>query len=130
MFDAPDAVTACTRRNRSNTPLQALTLLNDQAFFECAQGLAARVLKEGGTGDDDRLAYGFRLCTARRPNAHEQEVLARLLAKEREKYTAAADEAKRLAPADLPMGTDAVEFAAWTAVGRVLLNLDESITRE
>ena len=130
VFDAPDAGSACTRRNRSDTPLQALTLLNDQAFFEFAQALASRVLKEGGTGDDDRLAYGFRLCTARRPNAHERDVLARLLAKQREKYAAAPDEAKRLAPADLPAGADAVEFAVWTAVGRVLLNLDETITRE
>ena len=115
VFDAPEGVSACTRRNRSDTPLQALTLLNDQAFFECAQALAARILKEGGAGDDERLAYGFRLCTARRPKAHEREVLDRLLAKQREKYAAT--------------GTDA-ETAAWTAVGRVLLNLDEFITRE
>jgi mono/diheme cytochrome c family protein len=130
VFDAPDGGLTCTRRNRSDTPLQALTLLNDQAFFECAQALAARVMKEGGTGDDDRLAYGFRLCTARLPKEHEREVLAKLLAKEREKYAASPDEAKRLALADLPQGTDAVEFAAWMAVGRVLLNLDETITRE
>jgi hypothetical protein len=109
VFDAPDATSACTRRNRSDTPLQALTLLNDQAFFECAQGLATRVLMEGGTRDEDRLAYGFRLCTARQPNAREREVLGRLLAKQQEKYA---------------------DAAAWTAVGRVLLNLDEFITRE
>ncbi len=115
VFDAPDAGSACTRRNRSDTPLQALTLLNDQAFFEFAQALAGRMMKEGGTGDDDRLAYGFRLCTARLPNAHEREVLVRLLAKEREKNAA--------------KGADA-ETTAWTAVGRVLLNLDETITRE
>ncbi len=72
VFDAPDGGLTCTRRNRSDTPLQALTLLNDQAFFECAQALASRVLKDGGTGDDDRLAYGFRLCTARRPNARRE----------------------------------------------------------
>jgi Protein of unknown function (DUF1553)/Protein of unknown function (DUF1549)/Planctomycete cytochrome C len=109
VFDAPDSTSACTRRNRSDTPLQALTLLNDQAFFECAQGLAARILKEGGTNDNDRLAYGFRLCTARLPSTREREVLGRLLAREREKYA---------------------DTAAWTAVGRVLLNLDEFITRE
>jgi Protein of unknown function (DUF1553) len=130
VFDAPDGSLTCTRRNRSDTPLQALTLLNDQAFFECAQALAARVMKEGGTSDDDRLAYGFRLCTSRPPKDREREVLARLLAKEREKYAAAPDEAKRLAPAELPQGADAVEFAAWAEVGRVLLNLDETITRE
>jgi mono/diheme cytochrome c family protein len=116
VFDAPDSTSACTRRNCSDTPLQALTLLNDQAFFECAQGLAARVLKEGGTGDNERLAYGFRLCTARLPNAREREVLSRLLTKQREKY-------------NVSTGSDA-ESALWTAVGRVLLNLDEFITRE
>jgi hypothetical protein len=111
VFDAPDSTSACTRRNRSDTPLQALTLLNDQAFFECAQGLATRILKDGGTGDIERLAYGFCLCTARLPNAREREVLGRLLVKQREKYAHA-------------------DADAWTAVGRVLLNLDEFITRE
>jgi Protein of unknown function (DUF1549)/Protein of unknown function (DUF1553)/Planctomycete cytochrome C len=114
VFDAPDSTSACTRRNRSDTPLQALTLLNDQAFFECAQGLGKRILNEGGTGDDDRLAYGFRLCMARLPNTREREVLGRLLAKEREKNATTGDG----------------ESAPWTAVGRVLLNLDEFITRE
>jgi mono/diheme cytochrome c family protein len=109
VFDAPDSTSACTRRNRSDTPLQALTLLNDQAFFECAQSLAKRILKEGGAEDGERLAYGFQLCTARTPNVREREALDRLLAKERGK------------------GDDT---SAWTAVGRVLLNLDEFITRE
>jgi hypothetical protein len=111
VFDAPDGGLTCTRRNRSDTPLQALTLLNDQAFFECAQALAGRMMKEGGTGDEYRLDYGFRLCTSRLPNRHERDVLQRLLAKERENSADA-------------------ETTAWTAVGRVLLNLDETITRE
>src|SRR5262249_27744179 len=61
VFDAPESTTSCTRRNRSNTPLQALTLLNDQAFYEFAQGLAARVLREGPADDARRLPYPFRL---------------------------------------------------------------------
>jgi mono/diheme cytochrome c family protein len=130
VFDAPDGGLTCTRRNRSDTPLQALTLLNDEAFVECAQALAVRMRKEGGTSDDERLACGFRLCTARRPNGHEPEILARLLAKERKKYAAAPEEAKGLAPADASGSAEAVEAAAWTEVGRVLLNLDETITRE
>src|SRR5205823_14080902 len=67
VFDAPEANSACTRRNRSNTPLQALTLLNDQAFFEFAQGLAARVLRGVPTDDSERLRHAFYLMLARPP---------------------------------------------------------------
>jgi mono/diheme cytochrome c family protein len=108
VFDAPDASTTCTRRNRSNTPLQALTLLNDQGFYELAQGLANRIMKEGGNDDDSRLAYGFRLCVARQPKPAERELLAGLLQQE----------------------SGRGEVNAWTTVARVLLNLDEFITRE
>jgi hypothetical protein len=109
VFDAPDASTACTRRNRSNTPLQALTLLNDQGFYELAQGLASRVLKEGGTDNVGQVDYAFRLCLARAPKPAETETLTRLL----QQSSAGRN------PHD-----------AWTAVARVLLNLDEFITRE
>jgi hypothetical protein len=108
VFDAPDATQSCTRRNRSNTPLQALTLLNDQGFFELAQGLAGRIVREVAAGDKARLAHAFRLCLGRTPGAREQEVLLRLLRQQ------------------CPDG----EFAAWTSVARALLNLDEFITRE
>src|SRR5438552_303018 len=64
VFDAPDSNSTCTRRNRSNTPLQALTLLNDQAFFEFAQALAARVLTEVKSGDGERIRHAFQLCLA------------------------------------------------------------------
>jgi hypothetical protein len=107
VFDAPDATQTCTRRNRSNTPLQALTLLNDQGFFELAQGLAGRVLRESPSGDDQRLAYAFALCLGRRPSEREQEILSRLLRQ-----------------------SGGEEGAAWTSVARALLNLDEFITRE
>jgi hypothetical protein len=110
VFDAPDAGTACTRRNRSNTPLQALTLLNDQGFFEFARALAARVLNEGPADDAGRVAYAFRLCVGRLPKERERQVLLRLLQREREAATPDA--------------------TAWTSVARVLLNLDEFITRE
>jgi mono/diheme cytochrome c family protein len=108
VFDAPDAVSACTRRNRSNTPLQALTLLNDQGFFEFAQALAGRILRECPGDNRERIAYAFHLCLGRQPNDREQQTIERLLQKQRE--------AK---PRD-----------AWTSVARVLLNLDEFITRE
>jgi mono/diheme cytochrome c family protein len=130
VFDAPESTTACTRRNRSNTPLQALTLLNDQAFFEFAQGLAARVLKESAGGDEDRLRYAFRLCLARSPSAGELKRLGEFLSHQRAEFASAPEEARRLVPAEMPPQTDVPQLAAWTMVARVLLNLDEFITRE
>jgi mono/diheme cytochrome c family protein len=129
VFDAPDATTTCTRRNRSNTPLQALTLLNDQAFFEFAQALAQRVLRECDGGDEERLAYAFRLCLVRGPAPREQAVLARLLERRRAALARSPDEVKALAPASAT-GDEAVRLAAWVCVARALLNLDEFITRE
>ena len=107
VFDAPEALSTCTRRNRSNTPLQALTLLNDQGFYEFAQAMAARILREGQS-DDERIAYAFRLCLGRHPNKREYQALERLLQRQHE----------------------AKPLDAWTTVARVLLNLDEFITRE
>jgi hypothetical protein len=130
VFDAPDSTTTCTRRNRSNTPLQALTLLNDQAYLEFAQGLATRVLREVKTDDAERLRYAFGLCVARSPSGREQKILADLLTRQRTDFAADAQAARLLVPAQLPVQTNATEFAAWTAVARVLLNLDEFITRE
>jgi mono/diheme cytochrome c family protein len=130
VFDAPESTTTCTRRNRSNTPLQALTLLNDQAFFEFAQGLAARVLKEGKPENGQRLRYAFRLCLARQPSPVEANRLDRLLTRLLAEYRAAPQEAKALGPAPAPAPADAPQLAAWTTVARVLLNLDEFITRE
>src|SRR4029077_9970306 len=72
VFDAPNAVSSCTRRIRSNTPLQALTLLNDQGFFEFAQGLSARVQKEAKPSDSERIRYAFRLCLGREPSPSEE----------------------------------------------------------
>ncbi|CAN5882270.1 DUF1553 domain-containing protein [soil metagenome] len=112
-FDAPDASLACTRRVRSNTPLQALMLLNDQAFFEFAQALASRVLEEGPSEDAGRLDLAFQLCLARLPEPVERARLQELLDQQR---------------ARSPAGE--AEHSAWTLVARVLLNLDEFITRE
>jgi Protein of unknown function (DUF1553)/Protein of unknown function (DUF1549)/Planctomycete cytochrome C len=108
-FDAPDATRACTRRMRSNTPLQALTLLNDRASIEFAEALAARVLREGPADNPGRLALAFRLTLARTPTDGELRRLTALL-----------DDARAADP----------DREAWTTVSRVLLNLDEFITRE
>jgi hypothetical protein len=109
-FDAPNGEMSCVRRARSNTPLQALTTLNEPLFVESAQALAARTLKEAGTSDRDRIAYAFRLCTSRQPTAEESAVLLKFL------QSSGRD----------PQGRD----AALTAVARVILNLDETITKE
>jgi mono/diheme cytochrome c family protein len=130
VFDAPDAGTTCTRRNRSNTPLQALTLLNDQGYLELAQGLASRALRDAADGDEARLRFVFRLCVAREPSPRERQTLLRLLARQREALARSPQDAKALVPADLPKGADLTEAAAWTMVARALLNLDEFITRE
>ena len=122
VFDAPDSTNACTRRPRSNTPLQALTLLNDKAYFEFAQGMAKRVLDEGGDSNADRLDYAFQLCVAREPAAEERDQLSEFLAQQLDELQTNRDEAQAIA--------ETPELAAWTAVSRVLLNLDELITRE
>ncbi|WP_020472806.1 PSD1 and planctomycete cytochrome C domain-containing protein [Zavarzinella formosa] len=123
IFDAPDANTSCTRRTRSNTPLQALTLLNDSAFYEYAQALAARIVKEGGGDDPAKLRHGFQLCMGRQPTAKELARLTVFLGRQQSELTANPAEAKKLSP-------DAPELAPWVMVARVLLNLDEFITRE
>jgi mono/diheme cytochrome c family protein len=129
-FDAPDANFACTRRVRSNTPLQALTLANDRGFMELAQGLAARILTEGPDYDDGRIRHGFRCALGREPGEAEASRLATFLATQRERFAADAAAAKVATPAALPEGIGPAEAAAWTALARVLLNLDEFITRE
>jgi hypothetical protein len=129
-FDAPDPTQACTRRNRSNTPLQALTLLNDAGFIEFAQGLAVRVLKEAPADDAGRIGYAFRLCTSRLPSVDEARVLSAVLAQQRTAFSASPKEAANLAGGKAPAGTAEEEFAAWVMVARVVLNLDETITRE
>jgi hypothetical protein len=115
VFDAPDAFSTCTRRLRSNTPLQALTLLNDQQFYEMAQALAAKVLREGKGSNNDRLDYAFRLCVSRHPSMAELQRLSELL----------ASELRQPGPDEMK-----APLLAWTTAARVLLNLDETITRE
>src|SRR5262249_34838390 len=115
---------------RSNTPLQALTLLNDMAFVECAQALAVRVLREGRADDRERIRYAFRLCLGRTPKAAEEDRLARLLKTLQTELTESPEEAPKLVPSTLPGGMDVRQAAAWTMLSRVLMNLDEFITRE
>ena len=134
VFDTPDAFASCTRRIRSNTPLQALTLLNDPAFFEISQGLAERLIQEGGNTDETRIETGFRLCLARKPSLYEASVLKSFLNKQRALYTDVDTKILTLvaqrANGPVVPESDRSEQAAWTMLARVLLNLDETITRE
>jgi mono/diheme cytochrome c family protein len=135
-FDVPNADSACVKRARSNTPLQALTLLNETVFMDCARALARRAIQEGGKTDAERIAFAFRCCTSRSPDADEAAELTRLLAAERDRIAKGEVSAPELATGEkdpkgkLPAGVTAPEAAAYTVVARVLLNLDETITKE
>jgi hypothetical protein len=132
-FDAADSSAACTRRDRSNTPQQALTLLNDPVFAECARALGLRLAMEGdgNSGRDARIARAFLLCLARTPTPGEAAVLRDVYEEHRTLYAADPDSAARLlADEPLPALLAPSEAAAWVAVARTLLNLDEFITRE
>jgi hypothetical protein len=135
-FDAPNGDMSCVRRARSNTPLQALTTLNEPVFLEAARALAAHTLADGGRTDDQRLVYAFRRCVSREPSRLERDELMGFLQKETGRYQdgelnpwdlLGANEA--LAPL-LPKDVTPAQVAGWTAVSRVLLNLDETITKE
>lgn len=128
VFDAPDANSSCTRRLRSNTPLQSLTLLNDDGFFEMARHLASRIHSTPGD-QTAKLAAAFRLCVARAPEPGELQVLERLLETERAGLANNLEDARGLMGAGAPE-TELASRAAWVSVARVLLNLDETITRE
>jgi hypothetical protein len=128
-FDAPERTSCSVRRVRTNTPLQALVTLNDPVFVEAAQGLARRVAAQSGSAKD-RVDFAFRLCLTRRPTEPEAERLVQLYEAARSKYQGQPAEALALATKPIgpvPAGLDAVELAAWTVVGNVLLNLDETI---
>lgn len=131
-FDAPSRENCTVRRPRTNTPLQALALMNDKQYVEAARKLAARMMKEGGSTPQERLTFGFRLATARTPGAGEQDVLQRTLQKQLAVYTAdkAAAE-KLLSYGDSPKiaDLDPGEHAAWTMIANLLINLDETITK-
>jgi mono/diheme cytochrome c family protein len=130
VFDFPDANLTCTRRNRSNTPLQSLTLANDQVFVEFAQGLARRILKEGPSDPPGRVRHAVRICLSREPLPAEEGRLVALVSRLQEAFAADSAAAEAAAGTRFKGETPAPEFAAWTGLARVILNLDEFITRE
>ena len=136
-FDVPEGNNACVRRARSNTPLQALVTLNETIAIEAARALAKRTLAEGGATDPDRIAYAFRRCVSRPPGGTERDVLLSLLEQQKRRIAdgwinpwEVATGSKDALLAGLPRGTTPAQWAAYTIVARVLLNLDETFTRE
>ena len=124
VFDAPSREFSTARRNHSDTPLQALTTLNDPSFFESSQAMARRIEKEGGATATSRAIYGFRLVTARKPGAQELDSLLTGFEQDRQYFERNPKEAEGVS------GKADAELAAWTMFSNVILNLDEAITKE
>ncbi len=131
-FDAPSREVCSVRRNRTNTPLQALVTMNDPVYVEAAQALARRMAKDGGKTEADKAHHGFRLVLARPPSEAELAKLVKLHASSAAEF--AKDKAKATSLAtdplgSLPTGSDPADLAAWTMVANVLLNLDETLMK-
>ncbi len=130
-FDATSREHTTVRRVRTNTPLQALVALNDEAFFEAAQALAVRVLREAPAASNDaRAAYAFRLAATRTPTAAEVDRICAGLEKQRQRFRGDPAAAAKTIKGHAVDGVDAAEQAAWTMVANALLNLDETLSKE
>ncbi len=131
-FDAPSREECTAQRPRSNTPIAAMTLLNDPTFIEAARKFAEDVLQNGGDSDTEKIRYAFSRATSRAPEEMESEVLIALLNSNRKAYQSKPKEAVALTKAGLAKTNpelNAVELASWTEVTRALLNLNEVVTR-
>lgn len=131
-FDAPNREVCTVRRIRTNTPLQALVTLNDPVYIEAAQAMARRMVSQGGATTADRALYGFRLCLTRPPHPEELQRIIALYEKSLARFQKSPEEARRMATEPLGAAPDSMnisELAAWTVVGNVLLNLDETLMK-
>ncbi|MDP4638441.1 MAG: DUF1553 domain-containing protein, partial [Verrucomicrobiales bacterium] len=131
-FDAPNREQSCSARGRSNTPLQALQLMNDVQHIEAARHFAQRILKEGGATPEDRVRWGWRAVTARFPEAAEAEVVLSALTLHRNRYDsdkAAATALISFGESKADAGIDPSELAAYTLIANLLLNLDEVVVK-
>ena len=131
-FDAPNREVCTVKRPRTNTPLQALVMMNDPVYVEAARCFAQRIIREGGSSTSQRVAYAFRLAVARPPTKQEEQILLGIYEKQLAKFQ--KDKASAMALVTIgesqpPFGLDPAELAAWTALGNVILNLDETITK-
>jgi hypothetical protein len=132
-FDAPTSDSSCLRRVRSNTPLQALTTLNEKTFVEAAQAMGLRVWKEGGKDEPSRVRYVFRLCTGRAPTERELKSILRFWNEQYQYFENRSASALAVAVPDIkniPPEANVHKVAAWAMVSRAILNLDETITKE
>ena len=131
-FDAPDRETCTVRRARTNTPLQALVLMNDPTYVEASRKLAERILLEGGTTTEERITFAFRLATARKPTPRELTVLRRVFEQQHARFGVDPAAASKLLSVGESVRNEQVpahELAAWAAVASVILNLDEVVTK-
>jgi hypothetical protein len=132
-FDAASRETCILSRSRTNTPLQALTLLNDVTFVEAARALAGEMLARGGSSPGDKLAWGFRQLTSRWPSDRERAILVKALQRSLARYQADQESALKLVgfgELKVPAGIDPVQLAAYTNVANLMMNLDEVVNRE
>jgi hypothetical protein len=130
-FDAPNREQSCTRRERSNTPLQALQLMNDVQHFEAARAFAVRIMS-GAATPAERIAFAFRTTLARPPAEPETAAVLEFYNKSLAKYTAAPADAKKaitFGESKPPAGVNEPELAAWALVANLILNMDEAIVR-
>ena len=127
-FDAPNREVCALRRPRSNTPLQALVTLNDPVFVEAAQGLAGRMQSASGSVKE-KIQFGFRLCLSRPPATKELERLSGFFEESRAAFAKEPEQASKFIKAEAAKTGPPEELAAWTAVGNVILNLDETLMR-
>ena len=129
-FDSPDSNTSCIRRTRSNTPLQALTLLNEPTFVECARAFGKRVVENGPGDEMGRIRYAFRLALGRNPSDREAALISQMLIKQKGLFEQDTESAEKLVGYYQPSIVDAPAAAAWVVAARTLMNLDEFLTRE
>ena len=127
-FDSPDRTVTCSRREVSNTPLQALNLMNDPVFTEVAQALAVRILEEA-SGAAGRVERAFRICFARSPSPVERDAALSYLERRRRMALANPKASEQMPAVDLE-GVDQAEAVAWFGFSRALINTDEYLTRE
>ena len=131
IFDAPSRETTCVRRERTNTPMQALVLLNDPQFVEFARALARRILSEAPEADPERVAWAWRRLTGRAPESAETEALLGLLEEARAHFASdpeGAADLLRVGATPFEGGERAAETAAWTVLASTLFSLDEVVT--
>jgi hypothetical protein len=131
-FDAPNREQSCSRREKSNTPLQALQLMNDVQHYEAARSLAQRVMQQGGSTAEQRIEFAYRTVLARRPQPEEAATVRELFDRQLASYTARPEDAKKAVAAGeskFDASLPVPELAAWTLVANLVLNLDETVTR-